>query len=359
MKKSSKLLTVIFIIISLFIGVIIGIALDYPQPNKAALSGTIGKMSNYRNVKVTDNDIKLRSDLLSNDALLKSYRQFFSFHYTSCVKLCQDIDFTIQASENESLFREDYSMEIENLKQYRQTIEQTRKDLLLAVTTLQQLSTVDENSISMVINNANIAVAQVKYKQNDVLAFVEALEKFLLANNPTLFSDLMKAHDLLAVNQLILAAATNDKPLMKFYNKKQLLSSNEDLKAWSNIQLNDALQSDINSLKADLKDNNQLNIIFDASQIGAVEKQLGVGIPAMEKMGVIIWDCAENLNAIANKENIGLVGNSEKLYRLLNTEKLGLILNSEKLGLFNSEKLGFFDIEKLGIYDSEKLNIII
>jgi len=77
--------------------------------------------------------------------------------------------------------------------------------LQLAVSTLQKLSDVDESSLSQILKSANAAVPQVNYKQEEVSGFTSSLENYLMGNNPYLFPDLIKAHDLLSVNQLILA----------------------------------------------------------------------------------------------------------------------------------------------------------
>jgi hypothetical protein len=371
MKSSTKVLIGVIIALGIIIGFFIGISVDYPKTDKSELAGTIGKMSNYRNVKVTDNDIQLRSDLLSNQMLLKSYRQFYTFHYTSCVKFCDDINFAIKAAENAPQFREDYTMEIENVKQFQQTLEQARKDLLLAVTSLQQLSDVNENNLTQIINNANIAVAQIKYKENCLLTFVESIEKFIGGNNPYEFSELIKAHDLFALNQLIIAAVTNDKPMLKAYNNKQLLASHEGISiTCSNELLKSALQNDFNLLQSDLK-NNEILKMGDASQINLLQGQMNEIIPAIEKLGVIIcsssqslgdlicYGSSENLgNTFLSSEKLGM-DNTEKIGLILNTEKLGVILNSEKLGLFNAEKLGVCNFEKLGVLNTEKLNVFI
>jgi len=348
MKTSTKILIVVLIALGLLVGFFIGITVDYPKTNKAELAGTIGKMNNYRNVKITENDIQLRSDLLSNNGLLKSYRSFYSFHYTSCVKLCSDLDFAVKAAENETTFREDNSMEIENLKEFRTTLEQARLDLLLAVTTLQNLSEVDQNNLTTVLNNANIAVAQMNYKQKDILAFVEAIEKFVQGNNPSLYTELIKAHDLLTLNQIIVASATNDKPMLKAYDKKQMFSSVEKLNIISSqADLQSAIKQDLGIIGAQ-----------DLQIIGSTEKELGIIILSVEKLGILLSYNTEKLGA-GNAEKLGAISNSENLGKIiiLNTEKLGAILNSDKLGIYNTDKLGALNFEKLGILNTEKLGI--
>lgn len=210
MKNSGKILTVAAITISFAAGLLIGISINNQSPKESNLAGTISKANNHFNIKVEDNDTQLRSELLANEKLLKNYQQTFAYHYSTSVKLCKDIDFAIAASENTSPFSEQYSTVIENLKNYRQNLEKSKEDLLLAVNSLQNLSEAQENNLTVVLNDANNALALVKYKQPEVLAFVESVEKFILANNPYLFPDLISAHDLLSVNQLIVAATINN-----------------------------------------------------------------------------------------------------------------------------------------------------
>ncbi len=210
MKNSGKILTVAAIAISFAAGLLIGISINNQSPKESNLAGTISKANNHFNIKVEDNDTQLRSELLANEKLLKNYQQTFAYHYSTSVKLCKDIDFAIAASENTSPFSEQYSTVIENLKNYRQNLEKSKEDLLLAVNSLQNLSEAQENNLTVVLNDANNALALVKYKQPEVLAFVESVEKFILANNPYLFPDLISAHDLLSVNQLIVAATINN-----------------------------------------------------------------------------------------------------------------------------------------------------
>lgn len=210
MKNSGKILTVAAIAISFAAGLLIGISINNQSPKESNLAGTISKASNHFNIKVEENDTQLRSELQANEKLQKSYLQTFSYHYNTSVKLCKDIDFAIAASENTSPFNELYSTVIEKLKNYRQNLEKSKEDLLLAINSLQNLSEAQENNLTVVLCDANNALSLVKYKQPEVLAFVESVEKFILSNNPYLFPDLISAHDLLSVNQLIVAATINN-----------------------------------------------------------------------------------------------------------------------------------------------------
>ncbi len=209
MKNSVKILTGAAIAISFATGLLIGISINNQSPKKNNLSGTIGKANNHFNIKIEDNDTQLRSKLISDESLLQSYRQTFTYHYNSSVKLCSDIDFAITAAENASSFSKEYSTVIENLKKYRQKLEKSKENLLLAVTTLQDLTKSDENTIAEIITNANNELPDINYKQTEILAFVDSVEKFILGNNPYLYPELITSHDRLSVNQLIVASTSS------------------------------------------------------------------------------------------------------------------------------------------------------
>lgn len=204
MKTSTKILIGVIVVISFLLGFFIGTTMDNQKADNKDLAGTIGKM-NTNDMKAAENNANLLSDLRSNETLLRSYGKFYSFHFSSCNKLCEDIDFAIKAAENSPEFREDYSVEIENVKQYREALEQAKKDILLANTSLKQLPQADEKEFSQVIKKANLAVDQIKDKQKCLPVLVESIEKFMNGNNPYKFSNLVKAHDMFALTQLNIA----------------------------------------------------------------------------------------------------------------------------------------------------------
>ena len=77
-------------------------------------------------------------------------------------------------------------------------------------------------------------------------------------------------------------------------------------------------------------DSKQLGAIYDSAVLENVEDQLGIVIPAVEKLGAIYW------------------WSTEKLGMIYDSDKLGAIYNSDKLGTFDADKLGVLNVEKLG-----------
>ena len=72
MKANSKLMVGFAIVAALIVGFLIGLVVDIPKIDNEQLSGTIGKVTNYRNAKATEADIELKNDLLTNVDLQKS-----------------------------------------------------------------------------------------------------------------------------------------------------------------------------------------------------------------------------------------------------------------------------------------------
>jgi len=202
MKSSAKILIGVVIAISFLVGFFIGITVNSQKTDKQELAGTFGK---YLDSEVVDNNMHLRADLLSNEVMLNKYRKYYNFHSSSCVKLCEDLDFAIQTSEKIPEYMKGSSTIIENVKQYRLSLQKTLEDISLANTSLQQISQSNENEFPKVINNANIGIAQINDKENCMPTFVESVEKFISGNNPYKYSDLIKAHDMFAINQLVVA----------------------------------------------------------------------------------------------------------------------------------------------------------
>ncbi|HPR60225.1 MAG TPA: hypothetical protein PLF35_04720 [Prolixibacteraceae bacterium] len=330
MKKKGSLLTVIGIVVALTIGFLIGISVNFPKVDNNELAGTIGKTSKYRNVMVTEPDIQLRSDLLADTSLQKAYIEFYSFHYATAVELTNALELAINASENLDDFKSANASIVSGLKKYRTNIDRMRADLLLAVATFNKIEGLDAASLNQVINNANIALAQLSYNDDAVLAFVDESAVYITGKADRDVLLLRKAHDKLMLLQITKAIVMNDKPKIKYLDGKELFAANEQLNIWSNESLNGLI----------IFDQENLNMVFNNEQLGVLFSQ--------ESFGVI--NSNENFKAIS--ENLGAIYFNFEQLGLYNSEKLGTLLNVEQLGtqLMNIESLGSFrNVEQLGI----------
>jgi len=226
MNNSKKILTGVIIGLSFISGFLIGLLVDYPKTDESKLVGTIGRVNNYRNVKVSENDIKLRSELQENNLIQKQYLQYYSFQYASIAKLASDIENALNASEQVVEFSTNNKNEIESLTSLNTFLGEARKDILLALSAIKDPSETGE-SIGNLLNNANNAIAQISFKQKTVIEFVDALSLFFENHNPADYIELKKAHDALLINQVQLAVITKDKPMLKYLDKQKLFCSKD------------------------------------------------------------------------------------------------------------------------------------
>lgn len=203
MKKSTKIFIALAIILALVLGFIAGTQFSFKTPESSDLAGTIGKSRNIEQFKVLDDDPELLSKLLNDASLLKSHQKFFTYQLNTCTKLCEDLDFAIRESEAEPLFGGPNMALIEKLKSYKQTLEQSKADINLALNTLTDLSEIDQETLAGILKQASEAASKTSYKNPDIMAFIDSTEKFLLGSNPYLFPELIKAHDQLSVNNFI------------------------------------------------------------------------------------------------------------------------------------------------------------
>jgi len=203
MKKSSKIVIGLVVVLAFVVGFIVGTQVNFSKPDSSNLAGTMGKMKKMEKFKIEEEDPELLSKLNSDETKLKDYQKFFTYQNDNCEKLLSDIGIALKAAEDEALFSEQHQACVVGLKAYEQKLLQLKTDLGLAVSTLADLSEVDQQTLSSIIKQANDAASQVSYKNKSVVAFVDSVEKFLLGSNPYLFHELIKAHDLLSVNSLI------------------------------------------------------------------------------------------------------------------------------------------------------------
>ncbi|MDA3927697.1 MAG: hypothetical protein PF541_01975 [Prolixibacteraceae bacterium] len=250
MKKSTNLFIALAIVIGLIIGFLVGISVDFPDPQSAELSGTIGRINNYSNVSLSDEDIQLRDDLLNDIERQEAYANYYSFHYGAAAELTAALEVAVKASENLSDFKNINQAIINNLKRYQQSIGQSRKELLLALNVLQSADKVDPSDFGEILNNANIAIAQMNYNDETIVNFIDEAGNYLTGKSGSKIVLLSKAYNHLLLLQATKAIACNNKPKMKYLDKKELFALSEELSfRLSQEKLNDIVSIDQVSLK--------------------------------------------------------------------------------------------------------------
>lgn len=314
MKTSKSVVALIGVLIGFVAGLIIGLFLTNPGMSLMEAAGTIGKVDKYRNVRITEEDIELRNELLATESVKESYKNYLLFEYFSNVKMVDDVQFSLQSIDKVPAFRSSCAQTISQMDEYATFLDNARLKILEAVGVIEGLNPGDKIAIRQVLGKAGNALAQTTYRNTVLFDYIDAVELFISENNEADYPDLIKSHDLLFNNLLASCLINDNRPMLKHLAEKDLLSTGEDL---------------------------SMN-----------REALLVIIPSdMEKLSFIIPDT----------EKLGICLDSEKLSVCLAVEQLPFSWDMEQLAAAqDSERLGVFDREQLGtIWDNEKLSDLV
>ncbi|MDD2328381.1 MAG: hypothetical protein PHZ13_08725 [bacterium] len=338
MRNNRKLMFGFALVAALIVGFIIGLFIEYPKIDNSQLSGTIGRVSNYRNTKATEADIELKNDLLTDTILQKNMSAYMSFYYSKSLEFAKTISFATEQAKAEEAFAAQHATQIDELEQYGAFLENSREDLLLASVVSQSVEESSPELLRNAIAQANNIIAQMNHRNSTVIAFIEELDAYLQKTGSDANEDLSRAHDLLVYNQITASLATSDKVMMKYFDKKQLYAK-------------DVQSTPVDVKSSMVKDLENLSMFYDTEKLG------GIGAFDAEKLGITTGGFdAEKLASFWDVEQLGVI--------MFDAEQLGVfVADTEKLGFHDTEKLGtgFTDAEILGVghsfpvFDSEKL----
>jgi hypothetical protein len=361
MSKSRSLLIGIGIIAALVIGFLIGLSVDSPRLSKRSVSGTIGKVNNYRNSQISEADIRLKNELASDTAKLKMLQGYFNFYYVGALKMTADVELAVKEATSVEAFQISNKSLTSSLENYGKFLLSARTDLLIALAACKSLRETDPILLRNTLNQGRNVVAQINYRDRVVLDFVDALSTFIKSNKPGQFQGLEKAHDLLVANEVFNALITKNKVVLKFLDKTSLFSkSQENLNIWDQQKLSSMIQQDMEKLHG-LKFN-------DAERLGQYNDADKLKANDAEKLGREHQKDAEKLGLSKDATKLGqIASDAEKLGIVYMADNEKLRCDAEKLGITDMEKLGGNggnggnwggDTEKLGralINDAEKL----
>lgn len=221
MKKKNIILSSIIGIICLIAGFIIGISVDFPKVKKSELAGTIGKLDKYRNVKLSEQDLKLRNELFTDSVLRNNYIRFFSMNYSFYSQISVDIDFSLEAIKNSTDFTNNYETEVKGIETFAGLLESKRPEILLAIGALIDPSEEDSKIILQTVENAKSSIARLLQMESSLVDIIDAMEVYI-ENSPTDFNDeLKKAHDLLIKIKMFSAKVYKDRIMLKYLDTKK------------------------------------------------------------------------------------------------------------------------------------------
>ena len=325
MKTTKTFTIIISLIIGLAIGLFLGILLTNPGMNLLDAAGTIGRVDQYRNVRITEADIELRNELLSDENMLEAYRSYLGFEYAANLRMVEDLHTALQAGRNIPEFLSANASTLERVERYAGFLENARLNILDAIGALNDLSGTSRVAVRSLLNNAGNVIVQSHSLSGPVFDFMLGVDSFLKQNPDGDYQDLANAHDQLLANLMMVNIINNNLPVLEHLSEKSLLAGDGEL-----------AQFDREMLRA--------KVLEDAGRLGS-----GAYFDS-EKLNVIVYD-VERLSLVLNRETLsGIVAfDKEQL-------SSGFTLGSEVL-----KGIGFYDAEKLGaVYlDAEKLSVVL
>ncbi|MGV8136410.1 MAG: hypothetical protein AB2L20_14465 [Mangrovibacterium sp.] len=307
MKNKSRLFILLAVLSVFAIGFLIGIKTNYPPVNNDEVVGTIGKVNNYRNTKVTETDIRLKNELLTDSVMLKHIINYMNFFYVRAVEVGKSIDFALSQTKANDIFKSKNAGQITELENYGKFLFGARKDLLIAIAGCYSIEQTDPTLLRNAMIRANNLIAQMNYRNNAVLNFINALDSFVQEQGPDKYPGLSKAHDLLTCNEVCSSLVLKNETLLNYFDKKKLYS--KDTKPPVSTNWSERVKQDMESLG--LSETAKFETILDVEKLEMVNM-----IVDMEKMNEATMDTEELRATFRDSEKldmIEIVSDAEKL----------------------------------------------
>ncbi len=274
--KNNRIVAVVFsLVIGFAVGLLVGLTLTNPGMSLREAAGTIGRVDQYRNIRVTEADIELRNELLADEKMREAYRHYLAFEYTANLKMTEDVDFALRAGRENSEFRVANAGTLNRLEQYSEFLDNARLRILEAMGVVTDLSDRDRIAIRTVLNNAGNALAQTQLRGNVVFDYLSAVERFFDVHPKSDAPQLATAHDLLFTNMLMTTIVNDNRPVLEYLIAKDLMTEGEEeqLALYDGEMLNRQVVLDLERLEsiAFLSEENLQFLIQDVSQLaGAI-----------------------------------------------------------------------------------------
>ncbi len=358
MKTKRSIVVTIGLLIGFVIGLMVGITLTNPGLSLMEAAGTIGKMDSYRNVRVTEQDIELRNELMSDASMKDAYQSYLLYEYTMNVKMADDIQFAIHEADRVSGFRSANVRIIERMEDYAMFLDNARLLILEAVGVINELDGRSQVAIRSVLNNAGNAMAQTTYRSTVLFDFIDGVQRFIATNGRATHPQLALAHDKLYANLLAKALVNENRPVLKHLLERDVLTEDGSL----------ALNS--KALMA--------SVLFDVGQLDGIvafdtEQLQGIVISSsamLQDMGVL--QGAQQLSSAAflsNAQQLSSFTSSLRAFEL--SRVIDWINDATQLSsaaISDVEQLGLHDISSLqgmqqlsssqDLFNAEKLNYV-
>ncbi len=229
MKKQKTLVVIFGLAIGFAIGVMVGVTLTNPGMSLREAAGTIGRVDQYRNIRVTEADIELRNELLADSNMREAYRNYLAYEYAANIMMGDDLRFAISAGREHGDFRTGNARTLDRMEDYAIFLDNARLRILEAIGTISDLPDSDRVAIRTVLNSAGNAIAQTQFRKSVVFDFMMGVERFFDTNPKTQFPNLTKAHDQLFTNVLMSSMINDNRPVLEHLLAKELMDADGEL----------------------------------------------------------------------------------------------------------------------------------
>lgn len=346
MKKKNRSLLILTIAVSLVVGFLTGMLVDFPKTDNTQLSGTIGRVQNYKNVKVTEKDIELKNDLVSDTVMLKALSAWFNYYYVSAVSQGDKIRYALDQIQPLETYKEYAGVVLSDVAGYRTFLENTRTNLLLAVAMVRDPAEIHPVLLRNTIVEANNVISRMSHRKQSVLDLIDNMGSYLEAQGSDPDGTLAGLHTVLTMDQLANAMALNDKMVIRYFQKKKLFT--DEIQGSFGLNLKEIVVEDLSRLNA-INDQSALNllIILDQDNIGSsqiVSDAALIGQQFLLNETALQFYCS-------NMSELGYINKSSSTLENMQDLALGGVMfimdaTGELGGFFNMENLkgtGSFD----------------
>ncbi len=229
MKTKKSVIALISMIVGFAVGIMVGITLTNPGLSMWEAAGTIGRIDQYRNVRITEADIELRNQLLDDENMLEAYRNYLAYEYASNVKMADDIRFALEAGREHEEFFSANAGTLAKMEEYGEFLDNARLRILEALTAINDLSEIERVAIRTVLNNAGNAMAQTVFRSSVLFDFLTGVERYYETVSREDYPRLAIAHDQLYGNLLTINIVNDNRPVLEHLLAKNLMDELADL----------------------------------------------------------------------------------------------------------------------------------
>jgi hypothetical protein len=271
MKKFTTIQAILFALLTLVIGFFIGLYIEYPNADTTDLAGTIGKVDRYRNVQVTEEDIQLRNELVEDTAKRGQYERYLTFYYYYAVRTSSDLEQVLGKTSPTST-NQDPALMTQEMRHYQTALKKmeaylstARGDILVAIDMVSSLDTSSNVPVISYLNAAQDAIARIRSFDGAILGYIDAINTYLAANPLLATPELKDAHDILVLNMTTAAAVAQDKPTLRYLDKKKLMNNQEGVREL--IAAEQFRATLLGAIASDIQNASGIVILLDKDQL--------------------------------------------------------------------------------------------